>query len=173
MKIAYTMTQGRGELDKVLADFAFAMSDRGVRTCGIVQINTEREDCGHRCDMDVQVLPDGPIIRISQHLGTHSRGCRLDPGALEQAVAETAKRMSAGFDLFILNKFGKQEADGRGFRDLIAEALAQDAAVLAGTNEMNRAAFEEFASDMALFVEADLDALLTWYDTQETVIAAS
>ena len=166
MKIAYTMTKGRGELDKVLADFAATLGQKNVRVCGIVQINTEHQDCGHRCDMDVQVLPDGPVIRISQFLGTQSTGCRLDPGALEQAVAETAARMSEQFDLFILNKFGKQEADGRGFRDLIGEALAQDSAVLAGTNEMNRTAFEDFSGGIAEFVAPEIDTLLAWYEAQ-------
>ena len=166
MKIAYTMTQGRGELDKVLAEFATALAQKGVRTCGIVQINTEREDCGHRCDMDVQILPDGPEIRISQFLGTQSKGCRLDPGALEQAVAATAAQMAKGFDVFILNKFGKQEADGRGFRHLIGEALAQGGAVIAGTNGINRAAFEVFSGGSAEFVEPDLTSLLAWYETQ-------
>ncbi len=114
MKIAYTMTQGRGELDCLLADFAETLKSRGVRTCGIVQINTETET-QHRCDMDVKVLPDGPKVRISQYLGKDSRGCRLNPDALETAAAKVAQRMEDGFDIFILNKFGKQEADGAGF----------------------------------------------------------
>lgn len=162
MKIAYTMTDGKGELDEVLASLANALQENGQRTCGIVQINTDRENC-HRCDMDVQVLPDGPKIRISQFLGNESNGCRLNPDALESSVAQVALRMQQGFDVFILNKFGKQEADGRGFRDLIGDALAQDATVIAGINEMNKAAFDTFAEGMATFVEPDIEKLLLWY----------
>lgn len=162
-RIAYTMTEGKGALDRLLADFAETLRDKGVRTCGIVQINS---DCnsGYRCDMDVQVLPDGSRIRISQSLGKGSQGCRLDPEALELAVAEVARSMDTDFDIFILNKFGKQEAEGRGFRDLIATALERGAAVLAGTNGLNTERFQEFSGGLAHYVRPDEDSLLSWFD---------
>ena len=81
MKIAYTMTEGKGDLDQVLYRFAKAEMARGTRVVGVVQVNTDREDCPN-CDMDVEVLPDGPNIRISQDLGPEARGCRLDADAL-------------------------------------------------------------------------------------------
>lgn len=162
MNIAYTMTQGRGDLDRMLTAFAEALGRQGVRACGIVQINTDRPD-SHRCDMDVQVLPDGPMIRISHYLGKEAQGCALNPDAMEQAVAEVARQMEKPFDIFLLNKFGKHESGGRGFRDLIGEALAQGKAVVVGANGMNVDVFQEFAGGMAEFVEPDIDALLAWY----------
>ena len=165
-KIAYTMTEGKGALDLLLADFAETLATRGVRTCGIIQINTDCES-GYRCDMDVQVLPAGTRIRISQRLGRDSQGCRLDPSALEHAVADVSRQMEQGFDIFILNKFGKQEADGRGFRDLIAKALEQGAAVIAGTNGLNTQRFEEFTGGLATRVDPTPEALLDWYEAPE------
>ncbi|WP_367998029.1 DUF2478 domain-containing protein [Shimia thalassica] len=166
MKIAYTMTEGKGDLDRLLADFADKLGARGARTRGIVQINTDCETT-RRCDMDVQVLPDGPRIRISQFLGKESSGCRLNPEALEQAVFETGKRMDQEFDVFILNKFGKQESDGRGFRDLVAQALSQGAHVITGINGMNRQNFEDFSGGLATYVAPDPDSLMAWYDADE------
>ena len=165
-KIAYTMTEGKGALDRLLADFADRLQARGLRACGIVQINTDC-DTGDRCDMDVQVLPDGVRIRISQNLGRGSTGCRLDPAALESAVAAVAKTMEQDFDIFILNKFGKQEADGRGFRDLIATALDRGAAVIAGTNGLNTERFESFSGGLAQRVDPELDALMAWFDAAD------
>ncbi|WP_299348252.1 DUF2478 domain-containing protein [uncultured Shimia sp.] len=165
-KIAYTMTEGKGELDRLLADFADTLATRGVRTCGIVQINTDC-DSGYRCDMDVQVLPDGARIRISQQLGRDSTGCRLDASALTQAVADVAVQMQSDFDIFILNKFGKQEADGGGFRDLIAAALDQGAAVIAGTNGLNTQRFEAFSGGLAERVDPTPEALLAWFEAPE------
>lgn len=165
-KIAYTMTEGKGALDRLLADFAETLAARGVRTCGIVQINTDC-DSGYRCDMDVQVLPDGDRIRISQQLGRDSTGCRLDPGALTQAVADVSRQMEQDFDIFILNKFGKQEAEGGGFRDLIATALERGAAVIAGTNGLNTQRFEAFSGGLATRVAPTPKALLDWYDAPE------
>ena len=70
MKIAYTMAAGRGDTDLLLSSVARRLSDTGLRVCGTVQINSERE-MDDPCDMDVKVLPDGPVIRISQALGKH------------------------------------------------------------------------------------------------------
>ena len=55
----------------------------------------------------------------------------------------------AGARLLIVNKFGKHEAEGRGFRSLIAEALASGLPVLLGVNQMNMHSFQAFAGDMA------------------------
>lgn len=161
MKIAYTMAAGRGDTDLLLAEFARRMIAAGRRVVGVAQINTERDTC-HPCDMDVQVLPDGPVIRISQNLGAEAKGCRLDPAALEGAVGEVASRLRAGADVLVLNKFGKHEAEGRGFRDLIGEALELGVPVISGLNEFNRTAYDDFSSGLAVELPGDLDALTEW-----------
>ena len=157
MRLATMTLPGRGETDRLLASVAARLQGQGVALAGAVQFNF---DCGDECEMEVQVLPDGPVIGISQSLGPGSQGCRLDAGALETAVAEVAARM-AGARLLIVNKFGKHEAEGRGFRALIAEALAAGVPVLLGVNAMNMQAFQEFAGDLAEPVLPDtLDAWL-------------
>ena len=162
MKIAYTMSPNQGDTDQILARLAAKLMTGGVHACGVVQINTEKEDSRHLCDMDVQVLPDGPVIRISQSLGPEARGCRLDPSALEDAVAEVAARLGNGVDVLILNKFGKHEADGRGFRDLIAQALSRGIPVITGVNKQNLESFLEFSDGFASQVSPDIDALSEW-----------
>lgn len=163
MKIAYTMAHGRGELDLLLSELAEQLKLRGVRTRGIVQTNTGCET-NHRCDMDVRILPDGPTVRISQYLGKEARGCRLDADAMANSIARVERSMDAPYDVFLLNKFGKQEAEGRGFRDLLAEAVDNGATIIAGTNPLNAAVFEEFSGGMATCVAPNIDALLAWHD---------
>lgn len=145
MRLATITLPGRGETDRLLAEVAARLQRQGVPLAGAVQFNVE---CGDECEMEVQVLPDGPVIGISQKLGPGSEGCRLDAGALETAVAEVAAR-KAGARLLIVNKFGKHEAEGRGFRGLIAEALAEGVPVLLGVNAMNMQAFQAFAGEVA------------------------
>jgi len=161
MKIGWTAATGAGGTDLLLAGVADRLTRDGLRLAGTVQINSH---CGpgRPCDMDVRVLPAGPVIRISQSLGTGSRGCRLDPAALEQAVGEVLARIEAGADALIVNKFGKHEADGRGFRPVIAEALARDVPVLVGLGRLNRQAFDDFAGGFAEEVAPDADALCAW-----------
>ncbi|ARU00447.1 DUF2478 domain-containing protein [Yoonia vestfoldensis] len=169
MKLAYTMAPGRGDTDLVLERLATDLAARGLRCCGTVQINSERCDAGP-CDMDVRVLPDGAVLRISQDLGPQARGCRLDPATLETAVAMVETTLSSGADILIVNKFGKHEAEGRGFRNVIAEAIAMDIPVLVGLNELNRPAFETFSEGLAVQLPSDPEALMAWVD--EVTVAA-
>ncbi|MEC7964496.1 MAG: DUF2478 domain-containing protein, partial [Pseudomonadota bacterium] len=123
MKIGYVKISERGEMNRLLAGLAADLAAEGLALAGAVQHDIECAPEG-KCDMDLQILPAGPVVRISQNLGKDSRGCRLDPVALEQAVGLTEAQLSnAAPKLVIINKFGKHEAEGRGFRSTIALAL--------------------------------------------------
>lgn len=142
-----------GQANLVLHQIVRDLTQQGVRLAGAVQINTDNAaDCS--CDMDLQILGDtGPVIRISQSLGTQSQACRLDAGALELAVARVETVLAGGADLLILNKFAKQEAFGKGFRDIIAAALAQGVPVLTCVSAEYLSDFNEFAGDVAQAVD--------------------
>ena len=138
--------------------------------CGCVQINAERLD-GLPCDMLVRALPTGNVYKISQDLGAGSRGCRLDANALESAVGDVTAAFERGADMLILNKFGKHEAEGRGFRDLIGEAVYRGVPVLVGINDLNRPAFLEFAGDLAAPVQPTIEELRGWMLARTTTCA--
>jgi hypothetical protein len=164
MHLAFVMTQERGATDRLLSAFAAQLAEQGVRLAGIVQTNTECAD-QRLCDMDVKVLPDGETIRISQSLGPEARGCRLDTSALEQAVGLVTESLSAETPpaLLVVNKFGKHEADGRGMRPVIGEAMARDIPVLTGVNGLNREKFEAYCEGMAVELSPTLEALTDWF----------
>ena len=161
MKLGYILSHERGETDPVLARIVHQLTDHGLRICGTVQINAAPVD-GLKCNMDLQLLPDGEVIRISQNRGKLARGCRLDTHSLETAVAEVAARLAFGADLLVINKFGKHEAEGRGFRSVIASALERDIPVLVGLNALNREAFDRFSGGLATGLDADCAAILDW-----------
>jgi len=163
MHLAYVTTTDRGATDRLLSAVAERLLDNGAKLAGVVQTNTECADSS-KCDMDVRVLPAGETIRISQSLGTHSRGCRLDPAALEQAVGYVTASLADAPQLLIINKFGKHEADGRGFRPVIAEALAQDIPVLVGVNGLNSEKFQTFTGGAAEQLTPELDAITEWFE---------
>lgn len=164
MKLAYTMAPGRGDTDLMLHGLALSVVKQGYRPVGTVQINTEGEDVGP-CDMDLKLLPGGTTIRISQSLGAESRGCRLDPAALETAVGLVEAELAKGADCLIVNKFGKHEAEGRGFRSIIATALAEEIPVLVGVNSLNKPAFLEFVGDLATELAPELPILEDWLNS--------
>ncbi len=162
MRLGYISAAERGLTDRVLAEAAALLAKRGLRLAGVVHTNIQRPQRFH-CDMDLRILPDGPVIGITQNLGANARGCRLDPGALEGAVADVAARLAAGSaDMLILNKFGKHEAEGRGFRPVIAEALAMGLPVVLGVNALNLDAFATFSEGFGEELAPDPEAILAW-----------
>lgn len=139
-----------------------------MRLTGVVQENIELPDQA-RCDMVLRVLGTPERIPISQKLGDGSEGCRLDPGGLETAAGLVETALTRPTDLLIVNKFGKQELDGRGFRPLIAQALSQDIAVLLSVGRTALPGFLEFAGEVAVRIAADADALVRWASAEARV----
>lgn len=159
-RLAYVSIEGRGETDRFLSALAEMLEKSGLRLSGTLQANTERAD-RRKCDMDLRVLPDGPILRISEDRGALSRGCILDHGALEQAVAEVSLRLQ-GTDLMIVNKFGKREAEGRGMVPVIGEALEAGIPVLVGVNKLNKDQFLAFSGGMSVALPTDIQQVFDW-----------
>lgn len=131
--------------DAAVADLAARLLQTGRRVIGAVQHGA----------------PDGMVLRavcgtelwpITQRLGSGAQGCTLDPGALEHAVARVSQRLP-GADLLIVNRFGKQEAAGRGFAPLIATALGQGTGVVISVPPAHLAAFNSFAGDLACWTD--------------------
>ena len=159
--IAAVLYESGKEYDLLLARVAERAAARGLRLAGVVQVN-ETYDALCACDMTLRDLGTGTEIGISQRLGKHARGCRLDPSALERAVVLVASGLEAGCDLLVLNKFGKMEASGRGFRALIGDALAAVLPDLLGITAANGAAWREFAGEHGVVLPADEAAILDW-----------
>lgn len=170
MKLAYVTLQGRGRTDVLIAEVAALLAAEGLRLAGTVQSNHERPD-RRKCDMDLVVLPDGPIIRISEDRGDLARGCILDSGALEQTVHSVQQRL-AGAEVLIVNKFGKREAEGRGLVPVIAEALELGLPVLIGVNGLNLAAFLAFAGEGVTPLQSDAARVADWCKTVARVVVA-
>ena len=162
MKLAYVTVSGRGLTDDLIEGIVCALVSDGLRIAGTVRVSPVDLDA-HPCDMDLQVLPDGPAFRISQQLGSAARGCRLDGGTMEAIAAEVEARLS-GADLLIINKFGKQEAQGRGLCPAIMRAIEAGIPTLVGVNEMYTPIFQTFADGMAEALHPDLRSVRDWYE---------
>ncbi|MCO5130158.1 MAG: DUF2478 domain-containing protein [Xanthobacteraceae bacterium] len=171
MKLGYVSVQGKGRIDLLLADVVERLEAQGMALAGTVQTNIERRD-RPRCDMDLRLLPDGPTVRISVDRGAEARGCRLDAGALEQSVLWVAGALERA-ELLVVNKFGKQEAEGKGLAPSIADALERGLPVLVGVNGLNLPAFLAFAGGMALELPPDAAAVADWCFAMRTGAGAT
>lgn len=149
------------DTDRLLTAVADTLLDSGLRVAGTVQRAFERADrCA--CDMIVRDLATGGEVKISEDRGPNARGCRLNPAMLEALVGSTAAALEGGADVLILNKFGKQEAVGAGFRQVIAQALADEVPTLIGVNAAYLDSWRAFAGEFADELPANAGALLSW-----------
>lgn len=126
---------------------------------GIVKVSDYESNFENGCDMKVRVLPEGPEIKVTHDLGAGSNACRLDPTAITEAVSWVETGSMEKADLFVLNKFGPEEAAGRGFCNVIGTALDQGVPVLVGVGGASIAAFEEFAGGLAVALPDDAQAI--------------
>ncbi|WP_299793936.1 DUF2478 domain-containing protein [uncultured Marivita sp.] len=164
MRLASLTGKQPGETDRLLVSVVARLRGEGFRLLGAIRTSDASRPADY-CETSLSLLPDGPVVRITQDLGAGSSACRMDAGALEDAVGiATARLVSDGADLVILNKFGLSEAEGRGFRAFIGEALARDIPVLLGLSKTHRAAFEAFADRSAISLPPDEAAIAHWCD---------
>ncbi len=149
------------EADRLLAETARDLAACGVRLGGVVQSSIHRPG-RRKCAMRLTDLASGEAISISQDLGDESAGCRLDPAALAQAGLGVERALASGIELLIVNRFGKQEAQGGGLRSVIAEALLADVPVVLGVSRLNLEALLAFAGGPIARLEPAPDAIVAW-----------
>ena len=148
--------------DDLLVQAAQEMRKLGLRLAGVVQHNPLAKGAG-RCEMVLEILRANDQLLISQDLGPMSKGCRLNASALEQAVGLVMTSLAQQkSDMLIINKFGKQEVDGRGFRPAIAMALEEEVPVLVMVRPESLQNFQDFIGDIGQEIVPDLQAIMLW-----------
>ena len=147
--------------DALLARCAAGLVASGYRLGGVVQSNAPRRG-RRRCDMYVKDLLGGDEIKISLDRGNEARGCRLDPDAFARIDAWVERAVLERVDLLIINKFGREEAHGRGLRPVIAEALIAEIPLVIGVSTQNLSDFLTFVGDSAARLRPDIEAITAW-----------
>ncbi len=153
-----------GNIDALLNDVITALCMRGLSLTGVVQTRGTVHGACHCADMDLVSLSNGQVFRISQPLGEGARGCRLNPEGLAYCSAALACELANAPDLLILNRFGKGEAEGRGFRDLMSQAMLAGIPVLTAVRETYAAEWQEFSGDMGYDLSPDFATVMGWVD---------
>lgn len=149
------------DIEALLAEFAAALKERGVRVGGLLQRSTK--EANGRPRMELVDIETGETFLISQNLGARSSACCVDPSGVATASLVLRRAIAARPDLLIINKFSGLEAKGEGLRAEFLEALASGLPVLSGLAERHRDAFAEMAQGAQSELEARLPALMAWW----------
>ena len=159
--LAAVLHSGDQTGDALISAVADKLKLQGYSVGGVVQSNPMQPgQC--RCDMVLEELTSGHALPISQDLGSQSKGCRLDSSALEYMVGLVETSVRCGLDVLVLNKFGKQEAEGKGLRNAIAMAVDADIPVLVGLNRANVEAWNEFCGGEGQLLDASMPDVEQW-----------
>jgi Protein of unknown function (DUF2478) len=163
--LAAVVYQRDQDPDEVLRDFASDMSTRGYRAVGLVQL-------GHHCidapKLSAMLLHTGEELPLFQELGPCATGCRLDVGRLLDAGAQVASAIDEGADLVIVNRFGRQEREGKGLSYLIERALSADIPVVIAVPNHRFADWIRFAEGMSVKLPCNREALEAWWHAVST-----
>lgn len=148
-------------VDDLLEEAARLVRAEGLAVAGFVQREStgDGECCG---EIVLEDLASGQCHVISQPLGAGARGCRLDPQALAAVAGPLPASLDAGPALLILNRFGKGESEGQGFRAAIEDACMRGIPVLTAVREAYVEAWEAFAGDLGLLLPPDREAVTGW-----------
>jgi len=149
-------------IDDFMVAIADALQAEGIRTRGVVQHNFGSASCPQMALVD---LATGRRFAISQNLGPQARGCRLDTDGLSIVSALFDATIREDFDLLILNKFGKAEAEGGGLRNAFAGAMDAGIPVLTAVRPPYVEAWSKFHGGLAVDLEPRAAAVLGWCRT--------
>ncbi len=116
-----------------------------------------------RCsEMTVVDLASRSRFSISQDLGSLAQGCRLDARGLVEIGVVLDRTPIDEVELFILNKFGKAEAEGGGLRPAFAKAIEAGIPVLTAVRAPYTEAWLKFHGQLALDLDPDPDIVFAW-----------
>lgn len=151
-------------VDRLFQDLITVLRRQSHSVSGVLQ---RRAEFGDTCcaDMGLEMLSTGETIEISQPLGKESQGCRLNPGALSDITVRLTRELDTDPELLLLNRFGKGEHDGQGFRQLIARSLDCNVPVLTAVRPPYLESWREFTGDLGVELPGDLEAVQAWCDS--------
>ena len=144
---------------QILREFAADLNHRGYRAVGLVQL-------GHHCvddKLSAMLVHTGEQLHLFQDLGSCSTGCRLDVGQLLDAGQQIANAIDQGADLLIVNRFGRQEREGKGLSYLVERALSADIPVVIAVPSHRFADWIKFADGMSVKLRCEREALEAWW----------
>lgn len=148
-------------VDDILEATARALGADGRKVVGFLQWEGtgDGECCG---EIALQDIGTGELVTISQSLGSGARGCRLDPQALASVAGSLLARLDDDTDLLILNRFGKGESEGQGFRAVIEEACIRGIPALTVVRDEYLPAWQQFSGELGCLLAPDRQDVLDW-----------
>ena len=147
--------------DAVLRQGVKYLKSMGLRVGGLLQEG--QSDNASRCGaLFLEDIGSGRRIQAFEMRGRGTRGCRLNPSSLAEAGGWLRAAIEGKPDILFVNRFGRQEAAGRGLRDEIAAAIATGIPVVIAAGKELLPEWHAFAGPEFVQLAADLKQIEAW-----------
>lgn len=118
-----------------------------------------------KCDTYLENLTDGSRLKISQDLGNGAKGCKLDNNMLVQLSKIAMNDLDKMPDLLIVNRFGRSEAEGNGFRQVIEKAFGLGIPILTAVKDMYLEDWRLFSGELGTEIDLNSNDIDIWLDS--------
>ena len=150
------------EVDSLMHQVALTLQNAGFNTAGFIQYCRTSNDRNCQKSTVVENLLTGQQLEILQQLGGGSRGCRLNPTVLAEATEMVLTQLDNRPDLLFLNRFGRGESEGTGFRIAIEKASELNIPVLLAVRDPYIDALEDFVGGYLTLLPMDPEEVMNW-----------
>jgi hypothetical protein len=147
--------------DPALRAAAERLAARGLAVDGLLQRGARGSSacCG---TMAFVALASGRSVAALSDRGPLARGCRIDLDGLETAAGWLTEAIARRPDVLFVNRFGRQEAEGRGLRGEIAGALLEGVPLVVAVNADLLPDWAAFLGETVRPVAPDADEIVAW-----------
>jgi hypothetical protein len=148
--------------DRLLRDFTEDLRRSGVRTAGLVQLDSWT---GQSDDREVRtvVLSSCEVVHVAHEQNLPAPGCGLDCRKLAGIAKMIEAAIQEGADLVVINRFGKLEATGKGLIEVIRQAADADIPVLIAVPEHRFPGWTKYSAGMSIRLPCRRAALDRWW----------
>ncbi|MXQ14272.1 DUF2478 domain-containing protein [Microvirga makkahensis] len=147
--------------DAVLRQVAQHLKSLNLRVGGLLQegLSGDAVGCG---TLLLEDIGTGRRIQAFEMRGSGTRGCRLNSSSLAEAGGWLRAAIEGKPDILFVNRFGRQEAAGRGLRDEIAAAIATGLPVVIAVGKDLMPEWHAFAGPEFVRLPVDPERIATW-----------
>jgi hypothetical protein len=145
--------------DEILRAFSADLTALGYRAAGLVQRGRHRLDEG----LPALLLDSGEELELFRTVGAGPACPRLDAARLSDAATQIERAIVRGADVLIVNRFGRQELEGKGLCRLVERAAGADIPVVIAVPAHRFAGWIRFSGGMSVKLRCNRDALDDWW----------
>jgi len=147
-----------------LEGFIRILQGQGYVVRGLIQRNDLPPEGGCACTMNLIDVESRREFKISQDLGPHSEGCRVDTAQMAEASGVLRQALAEKADLIVVNKFGKLEAEAKGLADELLTIMASGTPVVTTVETPLLERWRDFSGGLAHELSPTCGGLMRWWE---------